>query len=352
MTDSKTSSRGALDVMWGEQVHLLRQFIEVRQHYEHLCEECAYILERATLSAGIEIASVTHRAKSLDSFCEKVIRKAYASPMTEITDLAGVRVVYLYHSDLSRLAAVVEKEFTVVEKVDKVSEQEADRFGYGALHYIVTLRKKDTGARYDDLKTLLCEIQVRTVLQDAWATIAHHLSYKQESRVPKVLRRKLNSLSGLFETADDQFHRLRDEQRQYRENAREALSEPTSFKSQQIDMDTLVEYLKRRFPDRGISELDLLSELTGELIECGYTSIAALDQALERASEAFEAFEREHPPPQRRFAAVGVVRISLRILDDVFLSKTRAVLPERYRKFKNLLKAEQDKSSVRGKPHR
>jgi ppGpp synthetase/RelA/SpoT-type nucleotidyltranferase len=59
--------------------------------------------------------------------------------------------------------------------------------------------------RYDDLKKLVCEIQVRTVLQDAWAIIDHHLSYKQESDVPKILRRKLNSLAGLVETAHDQF---------------------------------------------------------------------------------------------------------------------------------------------------
>jgi ppGpp synthetase/RelA/SpoT-type nucleotidyltranferase len=54
-----------------------------------------------------------------------------------------------------------------LRKVDKLEEQEVDKFGYGALHYLVNLGRKSSGARYDDLKRLVCEIQVRTVLQDA-----------------------------------------------------------------------------------------------------------------------------------------------------------------------------------------
>lgn len=194
---------------WEERPDIIRSFIEARPQYEQLCAEVAYILKKRLDDGSIEYSAVTSRAKTLKSFAEKISRKQYESPLSDITDLAGVRVVYLYKADRHLIEKIIETEFDVIEKVDKVEEQEADRFGYGALHYLVHLGRKSSGARYDDLKGLICEIQVRTVLQDAWAIIDHHLVYKQESDVPKVLKRKLNSLSGLFETADDQFDRVR-----------------------------------------------------------------------------------------------------------------------------------------------
>ena len=49
--------------------------------------------------------------------------------------------------------------------------QDVERFGYGALHYVVKVKKLHAGARYDDLKKLCCEIQTQTILQDAWAVV-------------------------------------------------------------------------------------------------------------------------------------------------------------------------------------
>jgi hypothetical protein len=57
---------------------------------------------------------------------------------------------------------------------------------------------------------LKAEIQIRTVLQHAWAAISHKLQYKREDDVPAPLRRKLFRLSALFELADDEFISLRE----------------------------------------------------------------------------------------------------------------------------------------------
>src|SRR5262245_51861524 len=196
---------------WAEQAPVIRRFIDVRPHYEQLCGEVAYILRKRLDEQRVEYAAVTQRAKTLKSFLEKVSSKQYARPLEELTDLAGVRVVYLYKKHRAAIESIVEDEFAVTEKVDKVERQEPDQFGYGALHYLVRLGGKSVGARYDDLKALTCEIQVRTVVQDAWAMISHHLTYKHESEIPKTLRRKLNALVGVFETADEQFDQVRAE---------------------------------------------------------------------------------------------------------------------------------------------
>jgi ppGpp synthetase/RelA/SpoT-type nucleotidyltranferase len=77
-------------------------------------------------------------------------------------------VVCFYPDDLPKIEALIRKEFEISEKEDKVQVKEVDRFGYSATHFIVRLSKRAAGARYDDLKDKICEIQVRTVLQDAW----------------------------------------------------------------------------------------------------------------------------------------------------------------------------------------
>lgn len=208
--DSKRKGSLSSDDLWHNDPDLIRQFIERRPDYEQLCAEVAYILRKRLQSKNIEYSTVLYRAKTLNSFFNKLNRKKYSNLLTEVTDFAGVRVVSLYVSDLKLIEAIIQKEFDVVEKIDKLKEKTSDQFGYLANHYIVKLGRRSSGARYDDLKNLVCEIQVRTVLQDAWAIIQHHLVYKHESKVPKDIHRKLNSLAGLLETADDQFDNVRD----------------------------------------------------------------------------------------------------------------------------------------------
>jgi ppGpp synthetase/RelA/SpoT-type nucleotidyltranferase len=201
----------------------------------------------------IEYSAITSRAKTLKSSAEKLTRKEYDDPIGEVTDLAGVRVVYLYKSARHAIEKIIESEFDIIEKVDKVEEQEADRFGLRC----ASLRSSSWAQimrepRYDDLKKLVCEIQVRTVLQDAWAIIDHHLSYKQESDVPKILRRKLNSLAGLVETAHDQFDQVRNEREDYRKRVKTDLTSDDAFLKQEASLDNLIEFLTSRFPNSPI----------------------------------------------------------------------------------------------------
>ena len=304
-----------LDKLWRENTDTLRQYLETSTNYEHLCEEVAYILRKKIEQSNIEYSAITYRAKSLNSFCEKITRKEYQKPLIEITDLAGVRIVYLYHTDRTAIEKIIEKEFNIVEKVDKIEESGDNRFGYGALHYIVKLGKTSSGARYDDLKKLLCEIQVRTVLQDSWAIIAHHLSYKQESAVPRELRRKLNSLSGLFETADDQFDRLRKERQLYKEKIKDTVTKKDLFLKQDINLDTLSEYLNLRLHDYKKIDVDI-SSLVDELITSDYKKISQLDIAFYKGLHAYELFEKECYSDKP--VATGVIRHILRLVDETF----------------------------------
>lgn len=312
---------------------------------QRLCDEVKYILERKIKSSHIEIGSLSSRAKSLESFCEKIDRKKYQDPFKEITDLAGARIVFLYASDRQKLEKLVEDEFEIHEKVDKLSDNGVEKFGYGALHYVISLKERHAGARYDDLRGVYCEIQIRTILQDAWAVVAHHLSYKHEEDIPSELRRKLHALSGLFETADDQFERINFARTEYQNRVRDSIkSNPKTHLEVGLNLDSLLGYLTWKFPDRKPSSREATAELLEELNRFGYNTLKKVDEVVERAWDAVIASEKQYPPimtadDDGKFLGVGIIRNSLEFLDkDYRESRIGDLATARINAFVGLLK--------------
>lgn len=331
----------SLDQFWSEKTDIIRTFVENQPKYKQLCEEIAFISEIRLKERTIEFAYITSRTKTLNSFIEKVWRKNYQNPLEEITDIAGVRIVFLYQSDRPLIEEIIESEFEIVEKVDKVKDQEADRFGYGALHYIVHLGQRFYNARYAELKDLICEIQVRTVLQDAWALVAHHLSYKQESEVPRIFRRKLNSISGLFETADDQFNHLKEEIGKYKIDLQSKELHDDEFLNQEINYDTLYEYLRKKYPETDPGPPQHLSILLTELHRSDYKKLSDLDIKINKTKKALEEVEKKLSEGRPVILhGVGKVRNSLSIIDDIYyenritaIAKEKAIDRKNFRHF-------------------
>ncbi len=327
---------------WLTKPDVIRKFLDLLPKYEDLCREIEYILSKRIKQAGIEVSTATYRAKTLNSFLEKLERKSYQDPFDEITDIAGVRVVCLYASDIDLIEKIVSNEFEIVEKVDKLTEKEPDQFGYGAIHYIIRLGKKSSGARYDDLKELLCEVQVRTVLQDAWAIIDHHLVYKNEPAVPQTLRRKLNSLAGLFETADDQFQQIRGQRQTYVDKVRELVNEPKQFFKTKINLDSLREYLQWRFPDQPVEAFDGQHGLNLEALQkAGYQNLADLENELNEdliklALDALNEMSRVAKKDDKFSASVILIcSLSLgnkKLLDAMNISDEQREITKKYSK--------------------
>ena len=323
-----------LEITWEENPHVLRAYIESRDQYEQLCREIAYILEKRLRQAKVEYSAVTNRAKTLKSFAEKILRKSYEEPLKDIKDLAGVRIVFLYKSDLPLIEQIVELEFDVIEKVDKVGEKETDRFGYGALHYLVRLGSRSSGARYDDLSGLVCEIQIRTVLQDAWAVIAHHLSYKQESDVPKVLQRKLNVFSALFENADDQFDHARAEWETYKKEVKRKLSSTREFLKEEANLDTFTEFLRWKFPSLKVSRgFEHISRVLATAKQYGYKRLDDLDRLTERTKMARQEMNKKKP----NLSGAGEVARAIAFEQEQYRSEWNDTKQKLFRKFENLL---------------
>jgi putative GTP pyrophosphokinase len=301
---AKSTDSVELAKTWAESPTIIKGFLDIRPHYEQLCDEVAYILRKHLNSRNIEYSAIISRSKTLSSFVEKLSRKQYADPLNDIADLAGVRIVYLYKSDGPAIEKLIKDDFEIVERVDKLKEQEPDRFGYGAVHYVVRLGNKSSGARYDDLKGLICEIQVRTVFQDAWAILNHHLSYKQESDVPNDLKREIHMLSASMEAADLTFDRVRAQRKTYERKIKAKVKRGKEFLDEDLNLDTFTIFLNWKFPSLPIGNRKL-SRVLDALVRHGYKSLSDLDRLLERTKKARAAITIE---TETVFAAGEVAR--------------------------------------------
>lgn len=278
--------RGIERDFWHDQPDLVRSIIEQTADYEQLCGEAAYILRKRLEQERIVFSAVTSRAKSLTSSLEKMRRKRYSS-VDEITDFAGVRVVYLYAADIERVERIVRSEFRVLEKIDKQAERGASEFGYVGKHFVVVLGEASSGARYEDLEGLRCEIQVRTVLQDAWAIVQYHLVYKREEEVPKRLQRRLNGLAGLFESVDEQFDSIRCEREEYLTQVRASQDTPSQFLRNELNIDSLREYLLWKFPDTPMEQWDgQLSLVLSDVNVRRFPTLKKIDIAVDSTLDA------------------------------------------------------------------
>jgi ppGpp synthetase/RelA/SpoT-type nucleotidyltranferase len=228
---------------------IVRRYSEGREQHVQFAEALVDLLQMLLNTEDVEFLSVTGRAKDAASFREKVTRegKSYADPLNEITDLCGVRVVCYDSASLKKIGDVIRDNFTLDDQnsVDKALGLEPDRFGYLSVHYVVSLDARRCALpEYRRFASVKAEIQVRTALQHAWATLDHSLRYKSKDEVPKELRRRLYRISALLELADDEFHRLKEAATTVRAEYASAI-EAGDLDSVEVDGDSIEAFLKR-----------------------------------------------------------------------------------------------------------
>jgi putative GTP pyrophosphokinase len=180
----------------------------------------ALLTALVTHAGHIQVSKIDGRVKDREECIRKFSRK-YRAALEEastayeiapyITDLIGIRIVCLYEDELDLVAEVVRSHFEVIEISNRVADVESTEsaFGYKGLH--MDLRLNATRAplpEYAAYAPYRFELQVRTVIQDAWSVLDHKIKYKKS--IPNALKRRINVLSALFELADREFKQIRD----------------------------------------------------------------------------------------------------------------------------------------------
>lgn len=207
----------------------VEEYKKIRPTYERFSERLSDLILTLLADSKIKIHAIENRTKDIDSFQQKILKpeKQYIDPLRQITDLCGIRVIVYYVDDLERVRELLEKEFTVDydNSSDRGSLLKPNEFGYRSHHYIVNLSDNRSGLpEWHTFSNLKAEIQVRTVLQHAWAAISHALQYKNKEEVPTELARKLFRVSGLLELADEEFTGIKRRSVEISTNAATSLS--------------------------------------------------------------------------------------------------------------------------------
>ena len=198
-------------------------------------------------SNGLMVTAVNTRIKTRESLAGKLELKGYKyHSLSDITDILGSRIITLYTDDVDRIAAMAEQVFDIdwENSVDKRRLHNTDSFGYNSVHYICRLPKTLVDEpNWPQLNETRFELQLRTTLQHAWASLDHDIGYKTGVEIPHVYTRQINRLAGMLEMVDDEFSRIRTEITDYRRRVQQ-LVQNGKLDDVQLDGDTFRSYLE------------------------------------------------------------------------------------------------------------
>ena len=301
-------------------MNVLRNEYELRNSlYVKLCQEVrnqlSELLRRERISLAFPIDS---RVKSWESISEKCQRRDIApAALTEIGDIAGLRIVLLYKRDQERVCEIIREHFEVLEVEDTTDRLSPDQFGYGSVHFQIKPKAEWLVVpTISELRGLQAEIQVRTASQHIWAEASQSLQYKRESHVPKPVLRTINRAAALLEQVDIEFDRVLTEREAYVGELGELEEE------QPLNSDILEKILADELPSENKTDTgDNFGKLLDELSVFGINSGRPLRELLKKHRDAvFAAEEAALKAIREKKDRSGYVFRAERIAKGVFYS--------------------------------
>ena len=215
---------------------ILQEYKDKHPQFEEAESKVISLLKHTFKDAGLHVASVESRIKTERSLAGKLERKGqkYKS-LADITDVLGIRVITYYIDDVDKIATAIERMFEVdwENSIDKRKIHTIDSFGYVSLHYVCSME----GFPYR------FEVQMRTVLQHAWANLDHDTGYKSGVEIPKRYLRSMSRLAGMLELIDEEFSKIRSELTDYRRKIQKLVSSG-NLDEVPLDLDSFRSFLE------------------------------------------------------------------------------------------------------------
>ena len=261
---------------------------EFRRSHPGVAEDFHAAIEELLTDGGVTYDRVSTRLKEWSSLKAKARKSGpdgallYPDPRRDIHDMIGVRITTYHSTEIPVALKVLRDSFIVHKSVDKAKETRiSGGFGYGSHHLI--LEVDETNEDLQDYVGLVFEVQVRTVLQHAWAEFEHDIRYKRSGiatgapdgttgQLNPEVDRMFTLAAGLIELADQQFDQIA------------ALKETkqTTDETVEITAETLPGVLAmligNRFPRPRSETYRFLEEI---LTVHGVTSVGALRELLD-----------------------------------------------------------------------
>lgn len=185
-------------------------YTEKQRFYDQLAFKLEDDIVNILEAKNLEYYDVESRVKTIESFTNKIDRFPTID-YKKIQDLAGVRIIAYVKSDVSKIEKIIEENFLVNKNRSKNKAEllGTDKVGYQSIHCISKYPPIRTQlTEYVQFENIEFEIQIRTILQHAWAEIEHDRNYKFSGILPKEIQRELNLLAGSLELTDNQFQQI------------------------------------------------------------------------------------------------------------------------------------------------
>ena len=280
--------------------------------YERFSEEIEGIIIKVLKAQKIPYQSVSHRVKERESYLNKCRNEKYNNPIEEIMDISGIRIIAYTNQDVSDICNILQDEFLIDKgnSGNKADMLATDKVGYLSVHYVLQLSKKRLElAEYKEYENLKCEVQVRTLLQHAWAEIEHDRNYKFTGVLPNGIKRRFYLVAGALELMDYEFDKLSKDIDEYAKKTEKALSKGDFNLS--INSKSLEQYMLKRF--EGATNIKPLrngviisEEVVEEVIRFGYKIIQDIENDLREHENVFK---------EQKVTYIGVLR-DLMIIKD------------------------------------
>ena len=160
------------------------------------------------------IHHIQSRLKTFDSILDKAVRYGIEDPINnldvvtrEVLDIAGIRVVCNYESDMHTMSnLLLEQEDVELIRVKDYCSNPKDS-GYRSLHVVVSIPVYLVNTR----KMVPVEIQFRSIVMDAWASLEHELRYKNKGELTEDIHNELKECADILTSVDKRLARVRNE---------------------------------------------------------------------------------------------------------------------------------------------
>jgi putative GTP pyrophosphokinase len=198
--------------------------------------------------------------------------------------VVGIRIVTYLESTVADVSTLIEAEFAVdgANSLDKGEALGTDRVGYRSKHYVTTLGgQRGALTEYLELRDIPFEIQVRSLLQHAWAEMEHDRRFKYQGDLPDDLKRRFSILAAQLEAADRDFNNLaRDIDDRAARTAREATGPESGEKLTVVNTSSYLRGLFAKQIANGIVEPGVVGstgeQLVAELLRFGIKTLGDL----------------------------------------------------------------------------
>ena len=194
----------------------LQEFMALQQLYDAGLKEVRTKLEILDDEFKIKhdhnpIHHMEYRLKSVNSILGKLEKRGLEvsldSIVTNLTDIAGVRVICNYVSDVYKIADLLIKQSDIklIAKKDYIKHPKEN--GYRSLHLVVEVPI----FLAEKVQPTTVEIQIRTIAMDFWASLEHHLRYKADNEVPDGVRDELIECAKTISNLDYKMQGIHEE---------------------------------------------------------------------------------------------------------------------------------------------